>query len=350
VVDDTAYTITGKITGIDTGWVYLRHNQSENSIIDSVKADSGFFTFKGQSATPEFCLFGITNNGNKEFRLGFFVQNGHIHIDGKKDSLYNATITGSATQDEYKNFIASRKPLDEEGEKLEKLYDSVEAKKDQRLIDSLKKIFELFEKKQKQFVKDYAKQHPTSYVAALQVYQNFSYNPELAELESVYNGLDTMIQNSHYGKKIKDVLDIAKKTAIGNAAPGFSQNDILGKPVSLSSFKGKYVLVDFWASWCGPCRAENPNVVKAYQKFHSKGFDILGVSLDNEKEKWADAVKKDNLNWAQVSDLKGWQNAAAALYGVQGIPMNFLIDKQGKIVGKGLRGEDLEKKLEEELK
>jgi thiol-disulfide isomerase/thioredoxin len=127
-------------------------------------------------------------------------------------------------------------------------------------------------------------------------------------------------------------------------------NNTKGNAISLSSFKGKYVLVDFWASWCGPCRAENPNVVKAYRKFHSKGLDILGVSLDDEKEKWADAIKKDNLNWAQVSDLKGWQNAAAVLYGVQGIPMNFLIDRQGKIAGKGLRGEDLEKTLEEELK
>ena len=109
-------------------------------------------------------------------------------------------------------------------------------------------------------------------------------------------------------------------------------------------------MVDFWASWCGPCRAENPNVVKAYQEFHSKGFDILGVSLDEKKDKWIDAIKKDNLNWQQVSDLLGWKNSVAQLYGVEGIPMNFLIDKDGKIIGKGLRGEDLEKKLNEVVK
>ena len=110
------------------------------------------------------------------------------------------------------------------------------------------------------------------------------------------------------------------------------------------------MLVDFWASWCGPCRAENPNVLKAYSKYHPKGFDILGVSLDEKKDKWEEAIKKDNLNWTQVSDLQGWKNSVAVLYGVQAIPMNFLIDKDGKIIAKGLRGDDLGKKLSEVLK
>jgi thiol-disulfide isomerase/thioredoxin len=119
--------------------------------------------------------------------------------------------------------------------------------------------------------------------------------------------------------------------------------------VSLSSFKGKYFLLDFWASWCGPCRRENPNVVKAYRQYHNKGFDILGVSLDDSKDDWLKAIKKDGLSWTQVSDLKGWKNEAATLYGIQGIPMNFLIDKEGKIIAKNLRGQDLEKRLAEVL-
>ena len=350
IVKDSTYTITGKIDGVDSGWVYLEHDQSDSHATDSAKIDSGFFTFKGKADAPEYCLLGIPNNGHKEYRLGFFVENGQINITGKKDSVDEATIIGSLSQDENKKYIASRKFLDEEEIKLRDLYNTVEAKKDPKLTDSLKKIFDLYEKKQKDFIKDYVKQHPSSYVGALQVYRNFLYNPDATELETIYNSLDANIQSSFVGKNIKSTLDAAKKTAIGNSAPEFSQNDANGKAVSLSSLKGKYVLVDFWASWCGPCRAENPNVVKAFKKFHSKGFDILGVSIDEKKDKWLDAIKKDNLNWHQVSDLRGWKNTVAQLYGVEGIPMNFLIDKDGKIVGKGLRGEDLEKKLGEVLK
>jgi peroxiredoxin len=348
VAKDSVYTITGKIDGIDSGWVYLLHRQSAAEAPDSAQVTNGYFNFRGKATVPEFCLLGITNNGNKEYRLGFFLENGQLHISGKKDSVSNALITGSAVQDEYKSFIASRKPLDEEGDKLETLYES--SKNDKRLTDSLQKIFEIYGQKEKDFVRDYAKQHPSSYVAASQVYQNFSYNPEAKQLESIYASFDPVIKDSYFGKKIKDVLDIAKKTAIGNHAPDFNLNDADGKPVALSSFRGKYVLVDFWASWCGPCRQENPAVVKAYQQYHHKGFDILGVSLDDEKEAWVKAIKKDNLNWSHVSDLKGWKNSAAELYGVQAIPMNFLLDKEGNIVGKGLRGDKLEEKLAEVMK
>jgi peroxiredoxin len=164
-------------------------------------------------------------------------------------------------------------------------------------------------------------------------------------LDSLYRGLDSSVRASYFGRKIKEVLSYAQATAIGQPAPEFAQNSVDGKPVALSSFKGKYTLVDFWASWCGPCREENPNVVKAYHRYHPKGFAILGVSLDAKKEDWEAAIKKDKLPWTQVSDLKGWQNSAAQLYGVRGIPMNFLLDKEGKIIAKGLRGEDLEQKL-----
>jgi thiol-disulfide isomerase/thioredoxin len=196
---------------------------------------------------------------------------------------------------------------------------------------------------------DYAGSHPSSYVSAFEIYSNFSYNLDKDQLDAIYKKLDSTIQASYFGKKISKTLEIANQTAIGKPAPLFAQNDIQGKSVPLASFKGKYVLIDFWASWCGPCRAENPAVVKAYKHYHSKGLDILGVSLDEDKDKWAEAIKKDQLNWAQVSDLKGWENSAAMQYGVQGIPMNFLLDPQGEIIGKDLRGADLDKKLAETL-
>jgi peroxiredoxin len=136
-----------------------------------------------------------------------------------------------------------------------------------------------------------------------------------------------------------------KFTAIGNTAPDFSCTDANGNTVSLSSFKGKFVLLDFWASWCGPCRRENPSIVKAYHRFHDKGFDIFGVSLDDTKADWLLAIKKDGLVWTQVSDLKGRKAEPAALYGIKAIPMNYLIDQKGIIVASGLRGDELDSKL-----
>jgi peroxiredoxin len=145
------------------------------------------------------------------------------------------------------------------------------------------------------------------------------------------------------------MLSLLEKTAVGAIAPEFTLNDTLGNPVSLSSYKGKFVLVDFWASWCGPCRAENPNVVKSYAKFHNKGFDILGVSLDDERSKqnWLNAIRHDGLTWQQVSDLKGWNNEVAKLYVIKAIPQNVLLDPSGKIIAKNLRADALEKKLTE---
>jgi peroxiredoxin len=166
-------------------------------------------------------------------------------------------------------------------------------------------------------------------------------------LDSITSKFAPEISNSEYVVKLKELVQEQKKTAIGAQAPDFTMNDTEGKPVQLSSLKGKIVLVDFWASWCGPCRQENPNVVKLYQQYHAKGFEILGVSLDRTKEDWLKGIKDDNLTWIHVSDLQYWQNAAARLYGVNAIPQSFLLDKDGKIIGKGLRGEQLAKKMME---
>ena len=340
---DSVYAIIGKVTGQDSGTVYLIHRQSGKT--DSVNLDHGYFKFNGKADTPELCRISLDDQTKT-----FFLENGRISMLVKKDSLRFALISGTPSQDEYNYFQnETDKPLSDRMSAVEKAYDSANNRKDKRATDSLDKVYENIDAEQKQLVADYSKSHPKSVVSAFLIFSNFSYNVKLGQLDSLYQGLDTSIRVTYFGKELQNIIDKTRLTSIGNPAPDFSSLNTDGQPVSLSSFKGKYILLDFWASWCGPCRLENPNVVKAFHKFHDKGFDIFGVSLDETKPEWVEAIKKDGLDWTQVSDLKGWKNEAASLYGVKGIPMNFLIDKNGIIVAKGLRGDELDGKLTEIL-
>ena len=344
---DSSYTLTGKIDGMDAGWVYLVHIQSKDGQTDSVKVNKGQFVFSGRVDAPEYCQLGIIGKtGRKEFHTSLFIGSGALTLTANKESMDHAIVGGIPVQEEYRIYEARLKFLvDWTG--YSNAYQAAKVQNDKHQLDSLEKVSDDLEKQEKQFAWDYVRAHPDSYVSVFELYFNSLYNPDLAELEGLYDDLGASIRQSYFGQRLSETIAIAKKTDIGKPAPDFTQADIHGKPVDLSSFKGQYVLVDFWASWCGPCRAENPAVVKAYKEYHAKGFSILGVSLDEKKDRWEEAIKKDGLAWTQVSDLKGWQNSVAELYGVKGIPMNYLLDKDGKIIAKGLRGEELEKKLAE---
>ena len=339
VKKDTAYAIIGKVTGLDSGVMVIMHYESQKS--DSAVLDHGFFKFSGIADTAELC--NILFNGQSK---RFFLENGKISMLIKKDSVPQALISGTKTQDEYNRLVdVNLKSNTDQMKEVDKAYEAASLKKNKAATDSLEKLYNSLDEQQKALLVDFVKAHPSSIVSAYEIAINFSYNPKLSKLDSLYSMLDSNVKATHFGRKVGTLLIKEKLTAIGQPAPGFSINDADNNPVTLASFKGTYLLLDFWASWCGPCRQENPNVVKVFHRYKNKKFDIFGVSLDESKEAWVKAVKKDGLDWTQVSELKGWKSDVVAEYGIQGIPMNYLLDTNGIIIAKGLRGEDLEKKL-----
>jgi peroxiredoxin len=197
----------------------------------------------------------------------------------------------------------------------------------------------------------FIKQHPDSYVSLVMALPNVVEGERDTSFVPYYNSLSASIRSTKKGVEMRGIIEGLKAMRPGAMAPDFTQPDTSGKQITLSSFRGKYVLLDFWASWCGPCRDENPNVVKLYKKYKSKNFTILSVSLDRAKDRkeWMNAIHNDHLTWTQVSDLKYWKNGAAELYGIQAIPQNFLVDPNGKIVAVNLFGGDLDKQLEKVL-
>ena len=338
-------------------WVYLRYSSGGQYVIDSVQPRNGEFKFKGNIPEPEDAslVAKLKQQGDetptREF-VQIFVEPSKIEFTAK-DSLENNTVKGSAGNEEFQALIKQSKDYESRFELLYDQYDSLDKANDKEGVKKTEAAIEQLTNEMKEAIYvSFLKTHPNSDVALYALKQYAGWDIDPAKVEPLYNSLSTSLKALPSAKYLKERIDIAKKTAIGGYAMDFTQNDTLGKPVSLSSFRGKYVLVDFWASWCGPCRHENPNVVRVFNKFKDKNFTILSVSLDrpDAKDKWLAAIHKDGLTWTHVSDLKYWDNAVAKQYGIRAIPQNLLLDPQGKIIAKNLRGEDLDQKLSEIMK
>lgn len=342
------YVVKGTIEGSDSITFYLQKREAGKAVnIDSAVSKKGSFTLKGGKVDYPQLIQLVAGDTRK--RTSFYLENSEITITGSLDSLFKATITGSKTQDEYQSFIDSNKPLSDSYSKLVGEYQAATQAGDAARIAVLEKKADSIQTEMKNLQKGFVKNNPGSYVSP-SILASLSYEMEATEIESMINGMDTAIAALPQIVTLKERVAVLKSVSVGQKAPDFTLNDVNGNPVALSSKIGsKLLLVDFWAAWCGPCRQENPNVVKVYNEFNKKGFDVFGVSLDQKKEDWVKAIADDKLTWTHVSDLQYWSNAAAKLYAVNSIPANFLLDETGTIIGRNLRAEDLYNKVNEIL-
>ena len=340
---DSVY-VSGFISGMDTGYIVLRTaRDSKLTFRDSLPVKAGKF----YGVMPIKGVAPIVIELNDQ-QLVVNAMAGELAVNGKKDSIFAAATTGSAIPADEAKYNALTKLLKDSlpnyyypiADKITKKTPADSVKAFQAKWTALSKNIALNDS-------SFIAQNPQSYISANLLLQQHEYDPQLAKLEKDYNNLTDSVKAGYFGEKLYKLLLLARKLNIGQPAIDFTLPDTEGKPVSLASFKGNVTLVDFWASWCGPCRAENPFVVMTYAKYHPKGFQVLGVSLDDSKEDWLKAIRKDKLPWTHVSDLKGWKSEVCESYGIRGIPYNFLLDKDGKIVAKGLRGEALMQKLAE---
>ncbi|OQX80119.1 MAG: hypothetical protein B6D64_03780 [Bacteroidetes bacterium 4484_276] len=338
--NNTQFTINGNIDGLPDGLVKLSNVvDGDRNVVDSTHSSEGVFTMSGTIESPELYFLSFENQRG---RVQFFLENGKINVSGPAD---NPKIQGSGPQELFEEFSAVLEKNSLHRQEIYEDYKVAQDAGDEETIAEIEEQFNLIEEDEKSYILDFAKTNNTSVVSPY-IALRYNYYFTLAELEEISSLLDASIAGSKYVGKLNQRVEKLNSVREGKLAPVFIQNDTLGNPVSLEDFRGKYLLIDFWASWCGPCRAENPNVVEAYQKFNDKGFDILGVSLDRNKAKWIAAIADDNLTWTHVSDLKYWDNEASKLYGVSSIPANFLLGPDGVIIAKDLRGEALQDKLE----
>lgn len=355
---ENEYIVTGTIKGLDGKTVILEKQDDATGQlvpVDTVKIEKGKFVFKGKSKEPEMRLIQVETVQGK---VPFILENGDIEMEINKDSVGNTKVGGTYNNDELsaykeKGMAVQKKMMKFQEANMQKMNDARQ-KNDTVVMNSLRKEFSKF---QDDFVKqsdEYVSSHPKAFISALIIEGMFNQMvPDTKKIKKFYEALDKSVKDTKHGKSIKTKLDQLTKpvasVGVGSMAPDFSAPNPEGKMVSLKESMGKVTIVDFWASWCNPCRAANPEMVALYDEMHMKGLNIVSVSLDKEAGKWKEAIAKDKLSWNQISNLKFWEEPIAITYNIKSIPATFILDASGKIVARDLTGPALKAKVSELL-
>jgi peroxiredoxin len=353
---DNEFVIKGTAEGIDNGKFIILETQDENmslKSIDTTVVMDGKFEFKGNSVEPELHFLQVENIQGK---VVFVLESGEINITILKDSINKSKIGGTFNNEQFSKYNSGqitiqKKMTDYRNANKEKMETAIQAN-DSVAVNTLRDGFLKLKEEEKNYNFTFCEENPKAFICVLMI-QSMLYQPDadLVRIEKIYNNLDKSVKETKPGKSIGEMIGNSSAAEVGKMAPDFSAPNPEGKMVSLKESLGKVTIIDFWASWCGPCRKENPNVVALYNELHEKGLNIIGVSLDKEGDgqKWQDAIASDKLTWPQVSNLKYWNDPLAKKYNVQSIPATFILDATGKIVAKDLRGEELKAKVIELL-
>ncbi|WP_026726708.1 TlpA disulfide reductase family protein [Flavobacterium sasangense] len=346
---DNEFLISGEAKGIENGKKAFVEMQSElgTIIMDTAVVTDGKFELRGIAKNIDL---GFVRIENSPINLPIIIEEGKIDIKIVKDSLHKSTLGGTPNNDMFQKFNNESRAISEKVAKYERdngeIMQNAQVKKDTVTIKRLMSEYQKFQDEMNVYSKKFIVDNPDTYISVL-LLENFLMRNYLSkeEVTKIYNKLDKTMQETNSGKRISAVIFKKNEVKIGEKAPNFSANSPEGKRISLKETLGKVTIIDFWASWCGPCRKENPNVVALYNEFHAQGLNIIGVSLDKDATKWKEAIAKDGLTWPQISNLKYWDEPIAKMYNVESIPATFILDAKGNIVAKDLRGDALRAKV-----
>ncbi|HEA23462.1 MAG TPA: AhpC/TSA family protein [Pricia antarctica] len=352
------FTINGNLRGeVENGTQIFLRTIGENNQpvdIDTAKVENGKFKFTGVAETPELNYIFIDKLPGY---TAIILENGDIQLESQKDSLGYAKIDGTPQNEIFAKYMQKSRELTLQAQSIREDMDQANAKRDSATARSLEDEMVELQEEYENFELDYIKSHPEALISALLIDRALGTGAvTVEEAKAMYEKLSPEIKKTKVAITIQERLDSkeqseanAKNTTIGAKAPDFTAPTPDGKELALKDALGKITLVDFWAAWCKPCRAENPNVLRVYEKYHDKGLNILGVSLDRTAEAWKNAIEADGLIWQHVSHVAYFNDPIAKLYNVDAIPAAFLLDENGVIIAKNLRGQALEEKVAELL-